>query len=183
MHSNFVALRLCPGDELKRGIVEFCEARKLKSAFVVTCVGSVDACTLRLANADPATPNTVRDYNERFEIVGCVGTICADGAHLHVSLADKNGTCVGGHLIGARIFTTAEIVLGNCTSQNFSRVYDAATGFDELNVTTPPSLVEALPAGFRWLWWPDDISLLSWSHAMWKFGVTLSMVALALMLL
>ena len=53
--------------------------------------------------------------------------------HLHVSLGDKNGRVVGGHVIGNMlVHTTAEVVLGECNDVKFSRVFDENTGFDEL---------------------------------------------------
>ena len=53
-----------------------------------------------------------KTYDQRFEIVSVVGTISCEGAHIHLGLADATGAGVGGHLISATVFTTAEIVLG-----------------------------------------------------------------------
>ena len=41
---------------------------------------------------------------------------------------------VGGHLISLEIFTTAEIVIGDCAQIAFEREIDDRTGFDELVV-------------------------------------------------
>jgi predicted DNA-binding protein with PD1-like motif len=49
---------------------------------------------------------------EELEIVSITGTLCADGSHIHVSLAKASGEVVGGHLMdGCLVDTTAEIVL------------------------------------------------------------------------
>ena len=74
------------------------------------------------------------ELSDRFEIVSLVGTMCEDGAHLHISLADEEGKVIGGHLLSASIFTTAEVVLGEVVGACFSRVYDPLTGFPELSV-------------------------------------------------
>lgn len=129
------ALRLEPGDELMSGILSHCFESGLSSAFIATCVGSLTSLEIRLANADREKPNEImRIDDKRFEIVSLVGTISPDGPHIHISVADATGTCLGGHLISATIFTTAEIVLGTVPSRRFRRVFDDATGFDELVV-------------------------------------------------
>ena len=75
--------------------------------------------------------------DERFEIVSLTGTVSRHGAHLHMSLADYQGNVVGGHVMeGCEVFTTAEIVLGECSGHVFTRQRDDETGFDELVVTT-----------------------------------------------
>jgi len=71
----------------------------------------------------------------RHEIVSLVGTLAGEG-HLHASLADKDGHVVGGHVMGnMEVFTTAEVVIGNCDMLSFTREMDDETGFDELVVT------------------------------------------------
>lgn len=73
---------------------------------------------------------------ENFEIVSLVGTLQGSGeCHLHISLADKDGKVIGGHVVGGcEIFTTAEIVLGAMSGFCFDRVFDDRTGFKELVV-------------------------------------------------
>lgn len=72
--------------------------------------------------------------NNRCEIVSLVGTL-SDGGHLHVSLSDAQGVVIGGHLLGDMVvFTTAEIVIGECEQVTFKRELDPRTGFGELTV-------------------------------------------------
>ena len=133
------ALRLRPGEELLSTLKAFCVDRGLASAYVATCVGSLQKATLRLANADRHSPNEIRSYEQRFEITSLVGTISRDGgAHVHIGLADAAGACVGGHLISGEIFTTAEIVVGTVAGATFVREHDDATGFPELVVVGAP---------------------------------------------
>ena len=54
--------------------------------------------------------------------------------HLHVCLSDAHGHTVGGHVMSLRVFTTAEIVLGECEQLAFSRPFDPQTGYGELEV-------------------------------------------------
>mmetsp|Transcript_9787 Transcript_9787/g.13464 ORF Transcript_9787/g.13464 Transcript_9787/m.13464 type:complete len:150 (+) Transcript_9787:56-505(+) len=137
------ALRLKPGEDLRDELLSFSKKHNLKAAFVLTCVGSLTRVTLRHANAtcDLHQPNELKTYNfgECYEILSLVGTISPDGPHLHISLGDKHGNVIGGHLVGdAKIFTTAEIVLGELEDVTFSRPVDNQTGFDEL-VVSPKS--------------------------------------------
>lgn len=70
------------------------------------------------------------------EIVSLVGTLSSVGGHhLHISLSDKNGAMVGGHVFGElNVFTTAEIIIGECESYVFEREHDPESGFNELAV-------------------------------------------------
>lgn len=73
---------------------------------------------------------------EHMEIVSLVGTLSSIGGHhLHISLSNKDGAVFGGHVFGEmNVFTTAEIVIGECTDLTFKREYDNQSGFDELAV-------------------------------------------------
>ena len=136
------ALRLNPGEELKSALMAKVRAEKLRATCVLTCVGSLRKATLRMANASKApratagSDNEVVTRNERFEIVSLVGTFAEDGrCHLHASLSDKNGQLWGGHVVGdMEVFTTAEIVLAECSGLVFAREHDPMTGYDELAV-------------------------------------------------
>ena len=109
----------------------------------------MQACTLRLANADRDRPNEIKTYDQRFEIVSVVGTISCEGAHIHLGLADATGAGVGGHLISATVFTTAEIVLGEVPGLAFERRFDDATGFKELSVERRRDVAEVATGGRR----------------------------------
>lgn len=124
------AIRLHPGQDLKAEVLSFCKSQGLQAACVLTCVGSLTKTALRLAGKDQ-----IKVWEEKMEILSLVGTIAADGAHLHLSIADANGQAFGGHLVeGCLIYTTAEIVLGELEDLKFLRVVDPATGYKELEV-------------------------------------------------
>lgn len=122
----------------------YAKEKALDGGCVLTCVGSLRKVTLRLANCDKTNRNEVVTLHERFEIVSLTGTVSTHGAHLHMSIADFEGNVVGGHLMdGCEVFTTAEVVLGECGRYVFTREMDDETGFDELVVkeketATPP---------------------------------------------
>ena len=77
---EFHCLRLTPGQEIKGALSEFVQREKLRSAFIVTCCGSVRRATLRYAEKPDGEDNKV---NSQF--VTC--TLCTlhkrgrDGAY------------------------------------------------------------------------------------------------------
>jgi predicted DNA-binding protein with PD1-like motif len=127
-------IRLVPGDEVYTKLNDFVAKMGLKAAFVATCVGSVQWCKLRLAHATAESRNHVLERSEKFEIVSLTGTFNRGGCHLHTSLSDMKGETIGGHLLGMKVFTTAEIVITECVDLSFSRPFDERTGFGELAV-------------------------------------------------
>jgi len=67
--------------------------------------------------------------------VSLVGTLSGGEGHLHISLSDVQGHVIGGHVIGGLyIYTTAEIVIGECSDLKFEREHDDSTGFQELAI-------------------------------------------------
>ncbi|XP_052766018.1 bifunctional protein GlmU-like [Mya arenaria] len=123
------ALRLKPGDEITSSMQSFIEANQLEAAFVLTCVGSVTEMTLRMADSV-----TIKRYNGPFEIVSLVGTVSA-GGHLHGSFSDKEGVVIGGHVVGGmKVYTTAEVVIGECSGYTFTREPCGMSGYNELVV-------------------------------------------------
>jgi len=132
-------LRLRPGADLLVELRAFVSRAGLRAAFVVTCVGSLTCATLRFANQREPTA-----ISGHFEICSLVGTMGLDAMpHLHVSLSDGKGAMVGGHVLeGCMIYTTAEIVLGECgEGVAFTRPVDPETTFDELHASKRCSIV------------------------------------------
>lgn len=123
------AVRLQPNQDLKIFLEAYTRENQIKAGIILTCVGSLNCATLRMADEKVLT------FNSKFEIVSLVGTFSHDGCHLHISLSDKNGNVIGGHLKeGCIIYTTAEIVIGEIENLIFTRVMDGGTGFEELVV-------------------------------------------------
>jgi len=126
------ALRLHPGDDLKLKLSEFVRAHKVQAGYIITCVGSLKQATLRLANK-----NETQTWKENYEITSLTGTLSPEGNHLHISLADKEGVTIGGHLMdGSIISTTAEIIIGEIPDMSFKREFDTATTLKELKIYT-----------------------------------------------
>ncbi|WP_092741489.1 PPC domain-containing DNA-binding protein [Hymenobacter psychrophilus] len=134
------ALRLRPGQDLRRELLAFAQVHNLRAACILTGVGSLTTTTLRLANQEGPTV-----YQGHFEIVSLVGTLSVNGSHLHLSVADSTGRTLGGHLLdGNSIYTTAELVIGELPALDFRRETDPTFGYQELVVR--PAASEAAPS-------------------------------------
>jgi predicted DNA-binding protein with PD1-like motif len=77
------------------------------------------------------------------EIVSLVGTLSSIGGHhLHISLSNKTGQVIGGHVFGElNVFTTAEVVIGECVNFTFRREPCVQSGYDELVVDSKIDLI------------------------------------------
>ncbi|QIX61032.1 DNA-binding protein [Hymenobacter sp. BT18] len=124
------ALRLHPGDDLRLALQRFVEQHQLRAAAVLTCVGSLTTVSLRLANQTGASTR-----QGHFEIVSLVGTLAVSGSHLHLAVADSTGQMTGGHLLeGNKVYTTAELVIGELPELEFRRETDPVSTYQELSI-------------------------------------------------
>lgn len=127
---RILVLRLRPGQDLRQQLEAFVKEKKIHAGFMITAVGSLRKAAIRLADQPGPTV-----FDEKFEIVSLVGTLGQDGMHLHISISDKTGKTIGGHLVeGCLIYTTAEIVIGDAMGLEFTREQDSETGYRELKI-------------------------------------------------
>lgn len=127
-------LRLHPNTNVFTGIRSLMSRGHLRSVFVIGCVGSVKSCQLRMANS-----TDLIDLHQPHEIVSFTGTFDQDGCHVHGAFSDEKGHVVGGHVMSEQpmiVFTTVEILLGECEDVIFDRQMDPQTGYPELVIHT-----------------------------------------------
>lgn len=129
------ATRITEGEDLKAAISQFSIDNQLHSGVIVSAVGSLGKARIRMAGAEPHHQD-VREYEGIFEIVSLIGTVANAGKpHLHISISDKDGSVVGGHLKdGCIVHTTVELAIASDSALQFTRELDDATGFDELTI-------------------------------------------------
>lgn len=124
------AIRLKPGDDLKKSLQEFVNSKCIEAGWVAACVGSLTNISIRFANVPTGTKKS-----GHFEIVSLSGTLSTNGSHLHVSVSDGDGVTTGGHLLdGNIIYTTAEIVIQSAPALQFFREEDGTTEWRELQI-------------------------------------------------
>jgi predicted DNA-binding protein with PD1-like motif len=125
---NMIVKRLHPGQDLKGSLLQIRDIEGLKSGVVVCMVGSLNGAVLRMADGNK------KAIKGPLEIVSATGTIATNGVHLHLALADENGTVTGGHLLeGCPVHTTVELCI-DCPDLVFERVFDSETGYRELEI-------------------------------------------------
>lgn len=128
------AFRLPPGADLKEELERLTAVHSLRAGCILSCVGSLSRARLRMPGTIGETED-FRTFVEPMEIVSLAGTLCLDGLHVHISLARRDGACIGGHLVpGCIVSTTAELVIGELQQLEFRRSLDSATGYNELSV-------------------------------------------------
>ncbi|OGY26755.1 MAG: hypothetical protein A2Z11_02155 [Candidatus Woykebacteria bacterium RBG_16_43_9] len=123
--------RLRPGSNLRSSIEKYVRENKFKAGIIISVIGGLKSIKLRMAGATPAK-QIIRHFKENLEIVSAEGTISKDGGHIHISVANKKGTVVGGHLKEGVVAFTAEISLIELEDRRFLRQLDKETGFKEL---------------------------------------------------
>ena len=125
-----LAIRLKPNEDLRQSLKNFAEKENITAGFILTAIGSLKQATIRFANQETSTVLT-----DKFEILSLNGTIATTGVHLHMTISDKQGKTIGGHLSdGCIIYTTAEIIIGTSEEHTFFRTLDTQTGYKELEI-------------------------------------------------
>ena len=121
-------LRLLPGADLRHAIEDELARRGDTAAFVLAGIGSLQPACIRLAGAAEAT-----QIDGALELLTLSGSVAANGAHLHLSVADAQGRVTGGHAAyGCIVRTTAELLLLPLHGWDFAREHDPRTGWAEL---------------------------------------------------
>ena len=125
-----ISKRLLPGQDLRGEIERLTKEANVHAGCVVSLVGNLSRVCLRMADG-----KTVKDWEGSYEIVSATGTISPEESHVHISVSDQDGAVIGGHLkIGSIVGVTAELVLLIFDDVNYSREYEASTGYDMLVV-------------------------------------------------
>lgn len=128
---SHIVLRLKPGNDLKKELLNYAKAQNLRAAVVVSALGSLSKASLRFANANHPTLLV-----ESFEILTLTGFFSGDEGHFHISISNSSGNVLGGHLLdGSIIYTTAEILILSLANTEFKREFDSSSGFKELVVS------------------------------------------------
>ena len=108
---NTYVLSLDNHVEITEALAAFCEEKGIKSGSI-DGLGAVSEATFRYLN--PATMNYVdKTFKEQMELTSVVGNISRkDGKpylHIHITASRSDYTCIGGHLLTARINGACEL--------------------------------------------------------------------------
>ncbi len=129
-----LTFRLKPGRFIKEEIEKIAGEKMIGAGVLLSIVGGLENAVLRMAGSERDS-QIVKNWDGPFEIVSGTGTVSKDGYHIHISVSDKNGALIGGHLKnGCKVKYTAEIVIGIIEDVIYKRTMDEETGFEELEL-------------------------------------------------
>jgi hypothetical protein len=138
---RLVVGRLLPGTDLVPGILAVCREHGIRSAFVVSMIGSLSRMRYVYVARKPSTPMGIGygdpvELSAPVELLSCQGTIGVweDGRadlHLHFIAIDTEGVLRGGHMLGEGnpTLATVEFAIRESREASIVRREDEETGF------------------------------------------------------
>ena len=128
--ARFFAFRLLPGDDVVLSLRNVVRSAGIRAGYIAGAVGSLSTARLRFAGEPDGTR-----LDGCFEVVSLIGTVDAEGEHIHAAVSDPSGRVVGGHVMeGCIVRTTLELVLGELEDLEFAREYCPVSTYQELAV-------------------------------------------------
>ena len=135
MFKKIHIFRIKPRQELASEITRYCRQNSISSAVVIGIIGSAESARLNFLKELPGKYET-EEYQGPLEIVCAQGSVALKDAelivHVHIQLSDSD-RCRGGHLVEAKVFSTAEVTIGELDYQLY-RYADDYTGLNELRL-------------------------------------------------
>lgn len=119
-------------EEISAALADFCGKKGIQSG-IVGGIAAISQATFRFL--DPATRKYVdKTFDEQMEITCLAGNISRkDGEvylHLHVTASRRDYTCVGGHLLTARVNGACELFVEDYGLDGVGRKFDLETGLN-----------------------------------------------------
>ena len=113
-------------------LTAFCKEKEIYCG-KITGLGAVNSATFRFL--DPATMQYVdKTFEEQMEITNLTGNISSkDGKvylHIHLTCSRRDYTCVGGHMLDARINGACELFVEDYYLTSAGRRADEETGLN-----------------------------------------------------
>ncbi len=122
--------RLPQGADLLESITKICKEENIKIG-KITAIGAVKKAVIAIYDQVEKKYRNL-ELNKEMEMVSCIGNVSILNGqpfvHCHISLADEQGRCFGGHLmVGTEIFV-CELIIEEFEGEPIERVYDERTG-------------------------------------------------------
>lgn len=130
---NLFVLSLDNRVEVAEALQAFCLEKGILAG-MVSGLGAVSEATFRYM--DPTTMQYVdKTFREQMEITNLTGNISQkDGRpylHLHITASRSDYSCIGGHLLTARINGACELYVESFPGQYIGRQADPETGINQ----------------------------------------------------
>lgn len=132
---NTYILRLDTGEEISELLKNFCTQKNIRTG-IISGLGS--AMYAKLALFDYETKKFFfKEVEGTHEICSLTGNISEmdkeSYLHMHITLADKEFTMTGGHLVACKIASTCEIII-TCMEAETNRVFSEQVGLNILDI-------------------------------------------------
>lgn len=129
---NYYVLSLDNHVEVAEALAAFCEEKGILAA-AVNGIGAISEATFRFL--DPATKQYVdKTFREQMEITCLTGNISQKEGkpylHLHLTASREDYSCIGGHLLTARINGACELFVECFPGVKIGRYPDPETGLN-----------------------------------------------------
>jgi len=123
--------RFKTGSDLLGSLTSFCDKENIRLG-VFTVIGAVRSAKLGYYDQALNEYTGCVEVDKTLEIASCVGNISLKDSevfvHAHVTFADHEGNCYGGHLMpGAKVFA-AEYYIEELEGKELNREHDPETG-------------------------------------------------------
>jgi predicted DNA-binding protein with PD1-like motif len=126
------AVVLAPGDDVLGGLTDLAEQEHL-GASQITAIGGVHDATLGWYDRDKKLfrANVIDTQAEVTSLVGDIALREDEHpfVHVHMNVALPDGTVLGGHLLGAHVWPTLEVMIGE-SPHPLHKQHDETTGID-----------------------------------------------------
>ena len=118
--------------EIVEALTAFCNEKQIASGRI-DGLGAINEATFRFLN--PATKAYVdKSFNEQMEVTNLTGNISRkDGKtylHIHITASRSDYSCIGGHLLSARINGACELFVEDFGDKGVGRAFDPETGLN-----------------------------------------------------
>lgn len=118
--------------EIVEALTAFCREKQIHAGSI-TGIGAISEATFRFL--DPATKQYVdKTFDEQMEITNLTGNISEkDGKpylHVHITASRRDYTCIGGHLLSARVNGACELLVDDFGEVRLGRRFDGETGLN-----------------------------------------------------
>jgi len=118
------------GSDLLKELEDYVRANGINLAWL-SGVGAVSRATIRYYD-QPKQEWIDLEFDQRLEVAGMLGNVSLMNGepivHVHITLADEQGRCYGGHLGRNTLVFNLEILLTTLSGPPVTRKMDAQTG-------------------------------------------------------
>jgi len=118
--------------EITAALAAFCEEKDIRSG-IVGGIAAISEATFRFL--DPATKQYVdKTFAEQMEVTCLTGNLSRKDRkpylHIHVTASRRDYTCIGGHLLTARVNGACELYVEDYGLEGVGRRFDPETGLN-----------------------------------------------------